>query len=232
MMVLDTKRYGRDPRIALLKELADPIRLRVIDRLGSDGPATVTRLAGELEVALPQVSNHLRRLRQAGLVSAERDGRQVVYALADPGLEPLTTMLDSITGRVLATQPRPRSGVSSRTCYRHLGGRIAVDIYRALGDREAVMARPDGIVELGPSATQTFGSLGVDPASVRAGRQRFAFECLDASERAPHLAGALGDAMARALDKRGWIDRAPESRAYLLTPAGKRGLKRGIGLTG
>jgi DNA-binding transcriptional ArsR family regulator len=220
-----------DPRIALLKELADPIRLRVIDRLGNAGPATVTRLAGELEVALPQLSNHLRRLRQAGLVSAERDGRQVVYALADPGLELLTPMLDSITGRVLASHPIPPSGLPSRTCYGHLGGRIGVGIYRALCDREAVVARPDGLVELGRRAAAGFRSLGVDPGNVAPGRRRFAFECLDASERAPHLAGALGDAVARALDERGWIDRAPDSRAYRLTPAGRRGLQRSIGMT-
>ena len=75
-----------DPRVALLKELADPLRLRVVDRLGHRGPATVSRLAAELDVPLPQLSNHLRRLRDAGLVVAERDGRQVIYALADPGL--------------------------------------------------------------------------------------------------------------------------------------------------
>ena len=65
-----------DPRVALLKELADPTRMRVIDRLGNEGPATVTRLAGELEVPLPKLSNHLRRLRNVRLVSARRPGRQ------------------------------------------------------------------------------------------------------------------------------------------------------------
>lgn len=119
MTVQAIKNYDRakarraDPRIALLKELADPIRLRVVDRLGDAGPATVSRLAAELEVPLPQLSNHLRRLRQAGLVCAERSGRQVVYALADPGLELLTPLLDSITGRVLAGESRVR-----RTCRR------------------------------------------------------------------------------------------------------------------
>ena len=134
MTVRRSKNYDRvqagqpDPRVGLLKELADPIRMRVIDRLANDGPATVTRLAGELEVPLPKLSNHLRRLRKAGLVSAQRTGRQVVYALADPGLELLAPLLDSITGRVLASEPRAPSGVASRTCYGHLGGPIGVDI--------------------------------------------------------------------------------------------------------
>lgn len=220
---------GEDPRIALLKELADPIRLRVIDRLGYEGPATVSRLAAELEVTMPQLSNHLRRLRTAGLVAAQRDGRQAVYALADPGLELLTPLLDSITGRVLAGAPRP-AGVPSRTCYRHLGGEIGVGIYAALVERQALTAHPDGTVTLGPAASAILPALGVDPDTSGSPRQRFAFECLDATQRAPHLAGALGDALAAALEERRWIAREPGSRVVSLTPVGRRGLARVLGL--
>lgn len=231
MTVQATKNYdstgkeGDDPRIALLKQLVDPIRLRVIDRLGHGGPATVTRLAAELGVPLPQLSNHLRRLREAGLVIAQRSGRQVTYELADPGLEALTPLLDSITGRVHGTPEAANPGVPSRTCYDHLAGDIGVRIYRALRDREALSARADGIVELGATASEVFGLLGVDPALTPNGRQRFAFECLDATQRAPHLAGALGDALAASLTDRRWIHREPDSRVYSLTPAGRKRLQ-------
>src|SRR5947209_13225199 len=156
-----------DPRIALLKELVDPLRLRVIDRLGHGGPATVTRLAAELDVPLPQLSNHLRRLREAGLVRSSRTGRQVIYALADPGLEVIIPLLDSITGRLEAGHGAPPAAdVPSRTCYSHLGGRIGVGIYHALCQRDAVRPRVDGIVELGPAASEVLGTIGVDPAAV------------------------------------------------------------------
>src|SRR5690242_9467317 len=132
-----------DPRIALLKELSDPLRLRVIDRLGHAGPATVSRLAAELGVSLPQLSNHLRRLRDAGLVSVRRSGRQAIYELADPGLQQLLPLLDSITGRVLAEASSSEEGAASprlpsRTCYEHLGGEIGVAVYRALCERDAL----------------------------------------------------------------------------------------------
>lgn len=42
-----------DPRVTLLEKLADPLRLRMVDRLGQGGPATVSRLAAALEVTLP-----------------------------------------------------------------------------------------------------------------------------------------------------------------------------------
>ena len=190
-----------DPRIALLKELADPLRLRVIDRLGHAGPATVSRLAAELGVSLPQLSNHLRRLRDAGLVSVRRSGRQAIYELADPGLEQLLPLLDSITGRVLAGTPPPSEQeaaaprLPSRTCYDHLGGEVGVSLYSALCERDALRPRSDGMVELGPAAGEAFAALGVDVDALRPGRQRVAFECLDSTEReAPAPSGRSGEA--------------------------------------
>jgi len=70
----------------LFKVLGDPTRLSVL-RCLQNGPATV----GELLAALgdpprSRVSNHLACLAYCGLVTAERSGRTVVYALADPGV--------------------------------------------------------------------------------------------------------------------------------------------------
>ncbi len=217
------KRQRADPRVDLLKELADPLRLRVVDRLGHGGPATVSRLAAELGVPLPQLSNHLRRLREARLVAVERDGRQAIYSLADPGLEALLPLLDRITGRVAEPDP-DAAEVPSRTCYDHLAGRIGVALYRGLLERDAVRERPDGLVELGPAAPETFRKLGVEVAAVEQGRQRLAFECLDATERAPHLAGALGDALAAALIDRGWVVR--DGRTIELSRRGATGLRK------
>src|SRR5581483_5950061 len=159
-----------DPRVDLLAELAHPLRLRVIDRLGQAGPATVSRLAQELGVPLPLLSNHLRRLRDARLVEVERAGRQAVYSLADPGLEALTAVLDRVAGRV-APRPEPADSdfARARTCYDHLAGRLGVDLYRSLLERGALRDRPDGTVQLGPHADEAFAELGVEVAAVEPG---------------------------------------------------------------
>ena len=67
------------------------------------------------------------------------------------------------------------------------------------------------------------GSFGVDPVAVEPGRRRLAFECLDATEQEPHLAGALGAALASALLDRGWIERA-EGREVRVTETGRAAL--------
>jgi DNA-binding transcriptional ArsR family regulator len=67
----------------VLKTLASPRRLEILHRL-SDGPREVGRLAAELGLSQPNVSQHLSVLRTAGMVEAERDGREVRYRLSDP----------------------------------------------------------------------------------------------------------------------------------------------------
>jgi DNA-binding transcriptional ArsR family regulator len=66
----------------VLKTLASPRRLEIVHRL-AQGPCEVGRLAEELGVSQPNISQHLAILRSAGIVDAERDGREVHYRLTD-----------------------------------------------------------------------------------------------------------------------------------------------------
>src|SRR4051794_21963427 len=215
-----------DPRPALLKLLSDPLRLRVIDRLGHLGPATVSEMAAELDVQLPQLSNHLRKLREAGLVSVERNGRQATYDLADPGVEVLLPLLDRITGRTAPPPPERPDFADCRTSYRHLAGRLGTELYEALVERDALAPQVDGTIELGPEAGPVFESLGVDTSRPHGTRKRFAFECLACTENRPHLAGLMGDRVAEALAGKGWVEPTGEPRVMQVTPAGRRGLGR------
>jgi len=67
----------------VLKTLANPRRLEIIHRLAM-GPCEVGRLAEEIGASQPNISQHLSVLRAAGIVDAERDGREVRYRLTDP----------------------------------------------------------------------------------------------------------------------------------------------------
>jgi len=207
-----------DARVTVLKALAHPLRLRIADRLGHRGPAPVSRLALELDASLPDLSAALRRLREAGVVDVSRDGRQATYALADE-LHPMLPLLDRIAG----AQPAPArtGGGASRTCYDHLAGPLGVALYRDLLDRGTLTANADGTVEV--AQPQRLAELGV--GAVAPGRRRLAFECLDATEHAAHLAGALGDALAEALFARGWVERVGAGREVRLTRAGARSLE-------
>ncbi len=61
--------------------LKDPLRLRILLALAQEGESTVTDLALAMRVSQPLVSWHMARLRAAGLVNIERDGRIVRYSV-------------------------------------------------------------------------------------------------------------------------------------------------------
>ena len=67
--------------------LADPSRRHVLGYLSERGSATATELTGELPITRQAVSKHLVALAEAGLVEAERRGRETRYHLTDMGEE-------------------------------------------------------------------------------------------------------------------------------------------------
>ncbi len=67
----------------VLKTLSNSKRLEIVHLL-AEGPREVSRLAEEMGISQPNVSQHLALMRAVGIVDAERDGREVRYRLADP----------------------------------------------------------------------------------------------------------------------------------------------------
>jgi DNA-binding transcriptional ArsR family regulator len=81
--------------------LADPTRRRVFERLAKKA-LSVGELADGLPVSRPAVSQHLKVLKSAGLVSDERDGTRRVYRVDPRGIEGLRNYLDRFWDRALA----------------------------------------------------------------------------------------------------------------------------------
>jgi DNA-binding transcriptional ArsR family regulator len=76
-----------------LTALGDPTRRAIFERLG-DRPRAVGELAGELPVSRPAVSQHLRVLRDAGLVIDRRAGNRRIYQLDPNGVAALRAYLE------------------------------------------------------------------------------------------------------------------------------------------
>ncbi|MDF2920631.1 MAG: transcriptional regulator [Microbacterium sp.] len=73
---------GLERAAELFKVLGSASRLRLL-RLIADSPASVSNLAARSDMSQPLVSQHLRTLRQAGIVTVSRSGRESEYRLAD-----------------------------------------------------------------------------------------------------------------------------------------------------
>jgi len=85
----------------VLKTLASPRRLQIVHLL-ADGPRDVGRLAEELGMSQPNVSQHLAVMRSVGLVESQRVGRGVVYRLVDPEVVQACAMMRGVLLRRLS----------------------------------------------------------------------------------------------------------------------------------
>jgi len=85
-----------------LTALGDPTRRAIFECLAS-GPRAVGQLASELPVSRPAVSQHLRVLKEAGLVTNRSDGTRRIYQIHRQGVLAIHSYLDQMWGQALAS---------------------------------------------------------------------------------------------------------------------------------
>jgi DNA-binding transcriptional ArsR family regulator len=82
--------------------LGDPTRRAIFERL-ADGPKAVGEIANELPVSRPAVSQHLKVLKQAGLVTDRAEGTRRLYQLNPRGIQDLRAYFDQFWNQALAS---------------------------------------------------------------------------------------------------------------------------------
>jgi DNA-binding transcriptional ArsR family regulator len=87
--------------LAALTALADPTRRRLFERVAA-GPASVSEITRGMGISQPAVSQHLKVLRAAGLVTGTPQGARTIYAIDPAGLGPLRAWLDRFWDAQLA----------------------------------------------------------------------------------------------------------------------------------
>jgi DNA-binding transcriptional ArsR family regulator len=207
--------------------LGDPTRAGLLNLMMDGRASTVGELARASHVALSTASEHLGRLHSAGLVEVQPQGRHRYYRLASPEIAELLESIDTLPLRRPDGNPAAPSGpmpVSrtpqelrfARTCYDHLAGSLAVALH------EQLIIDHDGHPGLAPDAPAALRQLGLgsEDATTPSSRRPKLRNCLDWSERRPHLAGATGAALLTLLLDRGWVVRRRTPRAVRLTKAG------------
>jgi DNA-binding transcriptional ArsR family regulator len=91
--------------LKILQALADDTRRDLFEKIAAQ-PQTVADLARAVPVSQPAVSQHLKVLKEAGLVADRAEGRRRIYAIDPNGLGPLRAWLDQFWDQQLAAFQR------------------------------------------------------------------------------------------------------------------------------
>jgi DNA-binding transcriptional ArsR family regulator len=210
-------------RIAAL--IGEPSRAAMLLELLDGRALPAGELARCASISPQTASAHLDKLFRARLIAVEICGRHHYYRLRDARVAHLLESLALIAPpRRLSPRLDSDSEVQfARICYDHLAGKLGVAVSQAMC-AVGYMREGDAGYSLTDAGTEWCRGLEIDVAALRAGRRPLTRRCLDWSERRPHLAGALGAALADRFVKLRWIARAGRGRAVRLTERGERAL--------
>jgi DNA-binding transcriptional ArsR family regulator len=223
----------------LLSEIAmaigEPARMRILLSLLDGHARTSTELAVVAEVSPSTASAHLNRLRETRLIHVAAQGRHRYYSLRSPDvarvLEGLSVLAGATTKKFAPSTPA--SLRKARSCYDHMAGAVAVALHDQFLREGWLISNPaDGADAYQVSCTgaRTLDRLGIAIAEVQGLRRRFAYACLDWSERRPHIAGALGAALLKHAVAKKWVIRDLNSRVLSLTRLGERDILARLGV--
>ena len=223
-----------EPSIAPLGALiAVPARAHMLAALFDGRALTASELAYAARITPQTASSHLAKLVDASLLVVERHGRFRYYKLAGPevadALEPLTLISPHRPVPVRGHSKEVMRLRSARFCNDHIAGHLGVLMTDALVAR-AILDLDGRNYRLTPKGVEFCEDLGLEPAKLSKQRRALARPCLDWSERRPHLAGALGAALARVFVERRWIVRAKEGRVVSVTNSGRTAFQNQLGL--
>jgi DNA-binding transcriptional ArsR family regulator len=231
------KSGGAGARLSrLAAAIAEPARTRMLCCLLDGHARTSTELAAVAGVTASTASVHLARLQEQGLVRTIAQGKHRYHTIDG---EDVARALEALM--VVAGGPRDRFVPNTpgrlraaRTCYDHMAGAVAVSLHDRFRERGWLSSSSpaDDAYALTREGAAAFVSLGIDVLAARSLRRRFAYPCVDWSERRPHLAGALGAALLDLALRRNWVTRDADSRILEVTPRGRREMSSRLGVSG
>ncbi|WP_033577403.1 ArsR/SmtB family transcription factor [Dickeya chrysanthemi] len=212
---------------ALAAAISDPSRVKMLCALMDGRAWTATELSVVADIAASTASAHLSRLVSEGLITCLSQGRHRYYRLAGTDIAGLIENLMGVSWRSTSSAKisTPSSLRVARTCYDHLAGEIAVQIYDFMVVAGWITA--DG-VSLTLSGQKQFRELGITLNSKT--RRKACCACLDWSERRFHLGGEAGAAFFAHCEQKGWLTRTPGFREITITSSGKLAFKKLFGL--
>jgi len=107
-----------------------------------------------------------------------------------------------------------------RSCYDHLAGYAGVKITRAMEKNRWIKKHGVGYI-VTPNGWTSFSRFGINEEDFTKSRRPLTRQCVDGTEKKPHIAGLLGSKILKQMIKRKWLKRVPSSREIAITAEGR-----------
>ena len=213
--------------------LGDPARAAMVGLLVSGDTYPATDLAASAGISAQTASVHLAKLAAGGIVGSVKNGRHRLYRLASHKVAEAIEALSAISPmrpiRSLHQSDESKAMKMARMCYDHLAGFVGVAIADELLRRGA-LARRNRTYVVTKRGRSWFSEFDIDVEAAETSKRKFATQCLDWSERRPHVGGALGASLADRMVAAGWFRRRRTNRSLIVTELGWRELQQRFGI--
>lgn len=217
--------------ISVASLIGEPARARMLWNLMDGKAYTATELAYAADISPTSASNHLGKMLEADLLKVDVQGRHRYFSFARPEvayvIESLASLVDK---RTIPGTDKEISGMKyCRSCYDHLAGNVGVRITEAL-EKKKFIRKMNKEYSISREGWKWLSELEIGEDKISKGRRPLARQCLDWSERKPHLAGQVGALLLTRMLEKNWLRKVQFSRELVVTSKGNASLYRLLGI--
>lgn len=211
--------------ISVASLLCEPSRAKIVWNLLDGRAYTASELALVSDLSPSSVSNHLSKLLSGNILRVDVQGRHRYYSFANSDVAYVVESLANLANEKLPTNLNLKlikTGVKyCRTCYDHLAGFVGVIITEAMVEK-GYLIKSDNIYLVPEKGWKWFLQFGISETSIMKSRRPLTRQCLDWSERRPHLAGQLGAIFLEKMLEKNWLKKIKFSRELVITSKGSQ----------
>jgi DNA-binding transcriptional ArsR family regulator len=205
--------------------ICEPARARMLWCLLDGKAYTASELAASADISATSASNHLSKLLEAEIVKVESQGRHRYYNFANNevayAVEAMALLAKVNSKHKLSEKETVVAVKYCRTCYDHLAGYMGVTITETM-ERKGFLSKEGNDYAVTISGWKWLKQLRIYKQDYTGNRRPLTRQCLDWSERRPHLAGQLGADLLKVMLEKKWFKKIQFSRELLITAKGSR----------
>ncbi len=219
--------------ISVASLLCEPSRAKIVWNLLDGRAYTASELALVSDLSPSSLSNHLSKLLRGNILRVDVQGRHRYYSFANTEVAYTVESLANLANEKLPTKSNRqlvKTGVKyCRTCYDHLAGYVGVSVTEAML-KQGYLTNSKNSYLVTQKGWKWFSKFDIFESHFAKSRRPLTRQCLDWSERRPHLAGHLGAVFLEKILENNWFKKVKFSRELVITSKGSQSIYDFLGI--